>query len=172
MKDNSQSFIRTNFRIRVPQVRVIGNDGAQIGVMATADALKLAQEQSLDLVEINPKTTPPVCKIIDFGKWKYEEKKKQSEARKNQKSSELKEITLRPKTEENDLSHKLASARTFLEEGNNVKLTVRFRGREVTHPQYGEERLKWLIERLKDISTSQSQITMEGKIMSVTVLAK
>jgi len=172
MKDNSQSFIRTNHRIRVPQVRLIGSDGVQIGVMATQEALRLAQDQGLDLVEINPKSAPPVCKIIDFGKWKYEEKKKLAEARKNQKTSELKEITLRPKTEENDLNHKLASAKTFLEEGNNVKLTVRFRGREVTHPQYGEERLRWLIERLKEVSSGQTSITMEGKTMSVTVNAK
>lgn len=141
-KENTQSFVRTNNRIRVPQVRLIGSDGSQIGIMATYEALKLAQEESLDLVEINPKASPPVCKIVDYGKFKYDEKKKQAEARKNQKSSELKEITLRPKTEENDLEHKLASAKSFLEEGDNVKFTVKFRGREITHPQIGEDKLR------------------------------
>lgn len=172
MKENQQTFIRINNRIRVPQVRVIGSDGSQIGVLATYEALKLAQEEGLDLVEINPKAVPPVCKIIDFGKFKYEEKKKQVEARRNQKSSELKEITFRPKTEENDLNHKLASAKEFLAEGNKVKFTVRFKGREITHPQYGEDKLKWLVEQLKEVISSSTTAMMEGKTMSLTVNPK
>ena len=172
MKENTQSFIRTNSRIRVPQVRVIAEDGTQIGVLATFDAIRMAQEQGLDLVEINPKGVPPVCKIVDFGKFKYEEKKKQTEARKNQKNNDLKEISFRPKTEENDLNHKLANAKEFLEDGNKVKFTVRFRGREVTHPQYGEEKIKWLLEQLKDLIGTSTPISMEGKTMSVMVNPK
>lgn len=172
MKENTTPFIRTNFRIKVPQVRVIGSDGAQIGIMATNDALKLAQSEGLDLVEINPKGQPPVCKIVDFGKFKYEEKKRQAEARKNQKASELKEITFRPRTDDNDLNHKLASAKDFLTEGHKVKFTVRFRGREITHPQYGEDKLKWLVEQLKDIIGTNTPPVLEGKTMSVMVSPK
>jgi len=169
---NSAFNHRLNNRIRVPQVRVIGSDGNQIGVLATFDALKLAQDEGLDLVEINPKTSPPVCKIIDYGKFKYEEKKKMVEARKNQKVVELKEITFRPKTDENDLQHKLQSARSFLADGNKVKFTVRFRGREVTHPQYAEEKLRWLVEQLQDQIGNSTQPLFEGKFMSLMVSPK
>src|SRR5580700_10966050 len=127
--------IRVNHRIRVPEVRVIGADGGMLGVLQTHEALRLAQSQGLDLVEVNPKTDPPVCKILDFGKYKYEEKKKAGEAKRKQTVVEIKEIKLRPKTDDHDIAFKIKSARRFLEAGHKVKFTVRFRGREITHPE-------------------------------------
>lgn len=169
---NTQSFqqrIRVNFQIKVPQVRVIQEDGASLGVMPTKDALKLAQDQGLDLVEINPKSSPPVCKIYNYGKFKYEEKKKLAENRKKQKSQELKELTFRPNTDLNDLNHKLSSAKEFIKDGHKVKFTVRFRGREVTHPQIAEEKLLWIVQQLNGMIVSESPILLEGKLMHMTV---
>lgn len=165
----TQYKIRINNHIRVPQVRVVLEDGTSAGVMATKDALKMAFDQGLDLIEINPKTVPPVCKIVDYGKFKYEEKKKQSEMKKNQKVQELKEITFRPVTDENDLNHKLQTAKGFLEDGNKVKFTIRFRGREIVHPEVGADKLNWLLDQLKDLISTPSPISLEGKFMSVVV---
>src|SRR5258708_11440755 len=123
-----QFQIRVNHRIRVPEVRVIGADGSMLGVMATHEALRAAQEQSLDLVEVNPKADPPVCKILDYGKFKYEEKKKTAEAKRKQTVVDVKEIKLRPKTDDHDINFKIRAARKFLEAGHKVKFTVRFRG--------------------------------------------
>lgn len=167
-----QFRIRINHYIKVPQVRVVDAEGKLIGVLATIDALKMAKEQSLDLVEINPKTFPPICKIIDFGKYKYEEKKKQNEARKNQKASELKELTFRPNTDLGDLTHKCETAKQFLVDGNKVKFTIRFRGREVTHPEVGSDKLKWLTEQLASVTGFITPISMEGKIMNITFSPK
>jgi len=160
--------IRTNFQIRVPQVRVLDNDGNNLGVMNTREALKLAQEQSFDLVEINPRSTPPVCKIMDYGKFKYEEKKKAQVAKKNQQIQELKELTFRPNTDYNDLAHKLEQAKGFLADGNKVKFTIRFRGREIAHPDLGKDKLNWILQELSGLVTP-SQIFLEGKIMNMTV---
>lgn len=165
----NQYKVRVNNFIKVPQVRVILADGTTVGVMATRDALKMALDQGLDLVEINPKSLPPVCKIIDYGKFKYDEKKKQSEAKKNQKIQELKEITFRPSTDENDLNHKVVTARGFLEEGDKVKFTIRFRGREIVHPEEGKDRILWILEQLKDLISTPPAISMEGKFMSIVV---
>lgn len=164
--------IRVNNRIRVPQVRVVGADGSMVGVLNTYEALALAKSAGLDLVEVNPKASPPICKILDYGKFKYEEKKKQNVARKNQKSSELKEITLRPKTEANDLAHKVSSALGFLEEGNKVKFTVRFRGREITHPENGRVKLQAIAQALSELSPNVGPIVLEGKHMSMIVSPK
>lgn len=164
-----QNNVRVNNYIRVPQVRVVLSDGSSPGVMQTREALKLAQEQGLDLVEINPKAFPPVCKIIDFGKFKYEEKKKVAESKKNQKNSELKEITFRPTTDENDLKHKLESAKQFLSDGNKVKFTIRFRGREITHPEVAKEKLDWITNQLNGLILSSPQVTLEGKFMWLIV---
>jgi translation initiation factor IF-3 len=160
---------RINSYIRVPQIRVILNDGTNAGVMNTYEALKLAKEQSLDLVEINPTAVPPVCKIMDYGKFKYEEKKKQQAAKKTQQTQELKEITFRYATDDNDLSHKLERAKEFLAEGDRVKFTVRFRGREVTHPQVGREKIEWLLLQLTGLIIANPPINMEGKFMSTIV---
>ncbi|CAM6006395.1 unnamed protein product [Sphagnum balticum] len=165
----NQQRIRTNHQIRIPQVRVILSNGENAGVMNTRDALKLAQDEGLDLIEINPRAVPPVCRIFDYGKMKYEEKKKAQAAKKNQVVQELKELTFRPTTDDNDLNHKLAQAKEFLAEGNKVKLTVRFRGREVTHPQIGRDKIEWLLKELTGLIQTNPQINLEGKFMSVIV---
>jgi translation initiation factor IF-3 len=161
--------IRVNRYIRVPQVRVVLEDGSSAGVMNTYDALKMAQDQGLDLVEINPKATPPVCKIVDYGKYKYEEKKKQSADKKKQAVQEMKELTFRPNTDENDLNHKLVQAKEFLAEGNKVKFAVRFRGREITHSNIGKEKLEWILKELNGLVQTNPQISLEGKIMWMIV---
>lgn len=161
--------IRINRFIKVPQVRVILDDGYSAGVMNTYDALKMAQDQGLDLVEVNPKAIPPVCKIVDYGKYKYEEKKKLSSDKKKQSTQELKELTFRPNTDENDLNHKLVQAKSFLTEGNKVKFTVRFRGREIVHAKIGREKLEWILKELDGLIGLNPQISLEGKIMSMIV---
>lgn len=171
-KTNIQVRIRINHQIRVPQVRVILEDGTSPGVISTREALQMAKDYNLDLVEINPKAIPPVCKILDYGKYKYDEKKKTAAAKKTQKQSELKELTFRPNTDEHDLSHKLELAKEFLTEGNKVKFAIRFRGREITHPQIGRDKLEWLLQQLAPLLTGTSIINMEGKIMSMTVSPK
>lgn len=171
MQNNNavQYRVRVNKYIRIPQIRVILEDGSSPGIMETKDALKLAQDQGLDLVEINPKAVPPVCKILDYGKFKYEEKKKLSEAKKNQREQELKEITFRPNTSENDLSHKLVQVKSFLEEGNRVKFTIRFRGREITHPQVGRDKLDWIVKELTGLIAPVTGVSLEGKFMTMIV---
>jgi translation initiation factor IF-3 len=168
-QNNTQFRLRKNQQIRVPQVRLILSDGENGGVMATKDALKLAQDEGLDLIEINPRAAPPVCKIGDLGKMLYEEKKKQQAAKKNQQIQELKELTFRPNTDENDLNHKLEQAKGFLEDGNRVKFTVRFRGREITHSNIGREKLEWIVQQLQGLITDKSQISLEGKFMWLIV---
>lgn len=163
---------RINRYIRVPQIRVILADGSNGGIMNTQDALKLAQDQSLDLIEINPKAIPPVCRIADHGKLKYEEKKKAQAAKKNQVVQELKELTFRPNTDENDLNHKLEQAKEFLTEGNKVKFTVRFRGREITHSDLGKTKLEWILAQLQGLITDKPQISLEGKFMFMVVSPK
>lgn len=167
--NNNQQRIRTNRQIRIPQIRVVGADGENLGVMNTYDALKMAQDQSLDLVEINPRSTPPVCKIMDFGKYKYEEKKKAAAARANQQSQELKEITFRPNTDTNDLAHKVEQAKQFVTDGNKVKFTIRFRGREITHPDVGKSKLEWIIKEMGALIANNPQVNLEGKFMSMIV---
>jgi len=137
--------------------------------MPTSEALKAAEGRGLDLVEVNPKSIPPVCKILDFGRYKYEEKKRQSEAKRKQTIVELKEVKLRPKTDDHDLQVKVRSARRFLESGNKVKFTVRFRGREITHPQRAQMQLDWLVEQLTDLANVEQRAQMEGRTMSAIV---
>jgi translation initiation factor IF-3 len=161
--------VRINQHIRVPQIRVVLADGTNAGIMNTYDALKQAKDQSLDLVEINPKAIPPVCKIMDYGKFKYEEKKKQNAAKKNQQIQELKELTFRPNTDENDLAHKLAQAKGFLEDGDRVKFTIRFRGREITHTNIGKDKLDWIIKELGSMIQPNPPMNLEGKFLSMIV---
>jgi translation initiation factor IF-3 len=168
-RDSRGPQIRVNHRIRVPEVRVVLDDGSQLGVMPTSEALKAAEQRGLDLVEVNPKSMPPVCKILDFGKYKYEEKKRASEAKRKQTIVELKEVKLRPKTDDHDLQVKVRSARRFLESGNKVKFTVRFRGREITHPQRAQMQLDWLVEQLQDLANVEQRPQMEGRTMSAIV---
>ncbi len=139
------------------------------GVLETHDAQRMAREAGLDLVEVNPKAYPPVCKIMDFGKFKYEEKKRTNEAKKRQAIVELKEIKLRPKTDVHDLEVKINHARRFLEEGNKVKITCRFRGREITHPEAAEKQLMAVVDRTKDLAMVELTPRMEGRNMTLVM---
>ncbi len=161
--------VRINHHIRAYEVRVIAADGSNLGVMATRDALKLAKDQNLDLVEINGKSSPPIVKLMDYGRYKYDEKKKAQSSKKNQQVQELKEITFRPNTDENDLRHKLTQVKGFLSEGHRVKFTIRFRGREVTHADIGQDKLKWILQELEGQILPNPQVNMEGKFMSMVV---
>jgi translation initiation factor IF-3 len=164
--------IRINHRIRVPEVRVIGPDGGMLGVMTTDEARKVAQEMGLDLVEVNPKAEPPVCKLLDFGKYKYEEKKKAREAKRKQTSVDIKEIKFRPKTDQHDFAFKVRAARRFLENGNKVKFTVRFRGREITHPEKAQEQLDHVVRDCEDLANVEMRPIMEGRTMTLLVAPK
>ena len=172
-RQNQRQFqIRVNHRIRVPEVRVIAADGSMLGVLGTQEAMRMAQEQGLDLVEVNPKADPPVCKILDFGKYKYEEMKKAGEAKRKQTVVEIKEIKLRPKTDDHDIAFKTKAARRFLEAGHKVKFTVRFRGREITHPEKAQEQLTLLIQGTEDLANVETRAMMEARAMTVLVAPK
>jgi translation initiation factor IF-3 len=164
--------IRINQRIRVPEVRVIGKDGEMLGVLQTQEALRRAQEQGLDLVEVNPKAEPPVCKILDFGKFKYDEKKKATEAKRKQSVVEIKEIKLRPKTDDHDLEFKTRAASRFLEAGHKVKFTVRFRGREITHPEKAQEQLDWIVQQCEATANVEVRPAMEQRTMTLLMAPK
>jgi translation initiation factor IF-3 len=148
---------------------VIGADGGMLGIMQTHDAKRLAREQNLDLVEVNPKANPPVCKIMDFGRFKYEEKKKLADAKKRQTKVELKEVKLRPKTDDHDIDFKTKHIRRFLEEGNKVKITVRFRGREITHPETASRQIDVIIKAVEDIAAIEQPPRMEGRAMTAII---
>jgi translation initiation factor IF-3 len=150
-------------------VRVIAADGGQVGIVPTHEALRMAEEQGLELVEVNPRAVPPVCKIMDFGKFKYETSKKEKASRKHQSTIVLKEIKLRPKTDVHDLEVKISHARRFLEEGNKVKITCRFRGREITHPEAAEKQLHVVVDRTKDLATVELTPRMEGRNMTLVM---
>src|SRR5580700_4780657 len=164
--------IRINQRIRVPEVRVIGDTGEMLGILPTQEALRRAQEKGLDLVEVNPKAEPPVCKILDFGKFKYDEKKKAREAKRKQTVVEIKEIKLRPKTDDHDINFKIKAARRFLEAGHKVKFTVRFRGREITHPEKAQEQLTVVVSGTEDLANVETRAMMEARAMTVVIAPK
>ncbi|WP_338269278.1 translation initiation factor IF-3 [Corallococcus caeni] len=156
---------RTNRRIRAREVRVVGSDGSQLGVMTIEAALEKARSESLDLVEVSPMAKPPVCKIMDYGKFKYEEKKKASDAKRTQVVIQLKEVKLRPKTEEHDYEFKVRNTRRFIEEGNKAKVVIQFRGREITHKELGSAILDDVIKDLKDVAVAEQLPRMEGRQM-------
>ena len=160
-----------NEQIREREVQVIDEDGKKLGVMNTFDAIDMALDKKLDLVLVSPNTTPPVCKIMNYGKYKFEQAKKEKEARKNQKVTETKEIRITPNIEEHDFGFKCKNARKFLEDGNKVKITVRFRGRELNYVKLGEENLNKFIEELSDIATVEKKPILEGKNLFI-ILAK
>ncbi len=167
-RDTRAPQIRVNHRIRVPEVRVVLEEGGvMLGVMSTQQALREAEQRGLDLVEVNPKAAPPVCKILDFGKFKYEEKKRARDAKRKQTVVEVKELKLRPKTDDHDLDVKLRAARRFIEAGNKVKFTVRFRGREIAHPQRAQMQLDWLRAKADDLATVEQPPSMEARAMSL-----
>jgi translation initiation factor IF-3 len=166
-----EAGLRINHRIRVPAVRVLAEE-EQLGVMPTHEALRLAEERGLDLVEISPRAFPPVCRIMDYGKYKYEEAKKKQQARKRASTVETKEIKFRPKTEEHDMAFKVKHVRRFVETGNKVRLAVVFRGREITHPQTGMNVLNRVVEMCNDISTVETTPNMEGRRMIMLITPK
>ena len=158
-----------NHNIRISPVRVIGPDGDQIGVMETDEARAKAVELGLDLVEINPRVRPPVCRIIDYGKHKYEMKKQANAAKKKQSKTELKQIKLRPKTDTHDLAVKAKHARRFLEDGNKVQLEVRFRGRENAHPETGKMVLDRIMAELVDVAKLERAAKYENRTMTMMI---
>lgn len=163
MPPPSKDEHRINERIRVPQVRLIDEEGTQHGIVPTFEALKMARERGLDLMEVSPNAVPPVCKICDYGKFKYEKKKKDHEARRKQTVIKVKEVQLRPRTDEHDLEYKFKNIRTFLEDGDKAKITMMFRGREVTYVDQGHKMMKQLAEMVADIATVEATPKLEGK---------
>ena len=161
-----------NEQIRDKEVRVIGADGEQLGIMSSRDAFKLAQEAELDLVKIAPKAQPPVCKIIDYGKYRYEQARKDKEAKKKQKTIEIKEIRISPNIDTNDLNTKVNNAKKFISKGNKVKVTLRFRGREMTHVQQSKHILDDVAEMLKDVASVEKPAKLEGRNMSMVLTEK
>ncbi|NVK31738.1 MAG: translation initiation factor IF-3 [Gammaproteobacteria bacterium] len=157
--------IRRNREITARDVRLIGADGEQIGVVSTRDALSRAEDEGLDLVEISPNAEPPVCKIMDFGKFMFEQQKKASAARKNQKQMQVKEIKFRPGTDEGDYKVKLKKLMSFLEDGDKVKITLRFRGREMAHRELGLELLNRVQADLDELGTVEQRPQLEGRQM-------
>jgi len=160
---------RVNERIRVAEIRLIGADGENIGVVPPARGLELAQEAGLDLVEISPNATPPVCKIMDLGKFKYEQQKREAEARKKQKIIEIKEIKFRPGTDTHDYDVKMRSVMKFLAEGDKVKITLRFRGREMAHQQLGLELLNRVAADIGEAGKVESMPKLEGRQMIMMI---
>ena len=160
---------RVNDRIRAPEIRLIGPDGQNVGVVKPEKALALAEQIGLDLVEISPNATPPVCKIMDFGKFKYEQQKRESEARKKQKTIEVKEVKFRPNTDKHDYDVKMKNVFRFLENGDKVKVTLRFRGREMAHQNLGRELLERVAEDVKEIGKVENMPKMEGRQMVMMI---
>lgn len=154
---------RVNRRIRVPEVRVILEDGEQLGVMATMDALRRAESMGMDLVEVSPMAKPPVCKIMDYGKFKYMQKRKTADAKKKQTQIEVKEVKFRPRTDIHDFEVKVNRLRKFLQEGDKGKVTVMFRGREIVHPDLGRDMLRRVADMLTQDAIIESPPRMEGK---------
>jgi len=159
--------LRINDMIRVPEVRLISADGSQAGVVSTEQAMESARESGLDLVEVSPMARPPVCKILDYGKYKFEQEKRIKESKRKQKLGKLKEIRMQPKIETHDLQFKARQVRQFLEEGNKVKVTIRFRGRELAHTEIGRDVLGRILKILVDAAVLERRPQMEGRFMSM-----
>lgn len=168
----SKENLRINDEIRAREVRVTADDGEQLGIMSSRDALALAHEKQLDLVEIAPNAKPPVCRIMDYGKYRYEQQKRDKEARKKQKTFDIKEVKLRPGIEDHDYTVKFKNAVRFLEDGDKVKVTIMFRGRELSHPELGEVLLKRMAEELKDTVVIERAPKLEGRNMIMIVAPK
>ena len=167
--------LRTNRQIRAHEVRLIDENGEQKGVMRTYDAIRMAEEAGLDLVEVSPNANPPVCKILDFGKYRYEMEKKQRDAKRNQTVIKVKEIRMQPKIDKHDLETKSKFISEFLQEGNKVKVSIRFRGRELAHPELGKDVLDRILAQLTENGVQYNLdkgAFMEGKMMSMFVSPK
>ena len=166
------SELMINEQIRDKEVRVIGEDGEQLGIMPSREALRLAEEAGLDLVKIAPTAKPPVCKIVDYGKFRYEQARKEKEARKKQKIIEIKEIRLSPNIDTNDLNTKISAARKFITKGDKVKITLRFRGREMAHMANSKHILDDFAEALSDIASIEKAPKVEGRSMTMFLTEK
>ncbi|MEM9710221.1 MAG: translation initiation factor IF-3 [Pseudomonadota bacterium] len=160
---------RVNDRIRAPEIRLIGANGENVGVVTPERAMRLAEEAGLDLVEISPNATPPVCKIMDFGKFKYETQKRESEARKKQTTITVKEVKFRPNTDTHDYDVKMRNVFKFLEKGDKVKVTMRFRGREMAHQEIGRNLLHRVAEDIKELGKVENMPKMEGRQMIMMI---
>ncbi|MBQ1603477.1 MAG: translation initiation factor IF-3 [Oscillospiraceae bacterium] len=161
-----------NEEIRDSEVRLIGSTGEQLGIMSAAQAQHIADEQGLDLVKISPQATPPVCKLMDYGKFRFEQSKREKEARKNQHVVEIKEVRMSPGIDVGDFNTKLKNAQKFLTEGNRVKVSVRFRGREMAHTEIGRDLLVRFAEQISEVSTLDKEPKMEGRSMSIFLSPK
>ncbi len=168
---NIKQELSINSQIREKEIQLIGVNGEKLGIMSTKEALEKAEEENLDLVLVAPNAKPAVCKIMNYGKYKFEQAKKEKEAKKKQKILEVKELRVTPNIEEHDFEFKSKNARKFLEDGNKVKITVRFRGREVNNAKSGENVLNKFIEKLEDVATVEKQPKLEGRNMFI-ILAK
>lgn len=163
---------KVNERIRAKEVRVIAADGEQLGIMSVPDARKAAEDVGLDLIEVAPNAQPPVCRIMDYGKFRYEQRKKSKEAQKKSKQTEIKMVRLRPNTDDHDINFKMRNARKFLEERDKVKITVIFRGRELSHPELGYELIQQVMTTLTDIATVEQKPTQEGRMLVMMLAPK
>lgn len=161
--------MRINREIRAARVRVIDKDGSQLGVIPLSEALMKAELAGLDLIEISASSDPPVCKIIDYGKYRYQQTKKERESKKSQHQVKVKEVKVKPNTDEHDLQTKLKHAREFIEKGNKVRITCTFRGREMMHPEFGERVIKKMCDDLSDIATPEAPGKLMGRSLSVTL---
>ena len=170
--NNNNKGQRVNEQIRVREVRLIDDEGNQKGIVPTLEALKMAKDKDLDLVEVSPNANPPVCKILDYGKYRFEQEKKLRESKKNQKVLKLKEIRMQPKIGPGDLDTKAKHVQEFLDEGDKVKVTIRFRGRELAHTELGYDVLQEVLKRLTSAYVIEKQPAMDGKFMSMTLAAK
>ena len=161
--------LKINKQIRAPKVRVIGSDGNQLGILGITEAIQMAENEGLDLVEIAPTATPPVCKIIDYGKFRYQQTKKEKESKKAQHQSKLKEIKVKPNIDEHDFQVKLKKARSFIEDGDKVRITCVFRGREILRAEYGQSIVARFCEGTQDIASAESPAKMFGKSLSLVL---
>jgi translation initiation factor IF-3 len=161
--------IRINRQIRAEEVRVINPDDEQLGVMTVSEALRIADSLDLDLVEISPNAKPPVCKIVDYGKFKYLQKKKEQEAKKHQAVTMLKEVKLRPRTDKHDREYKMKNLRRFLEEGNKAKVTMRFRGREIVYAERAKQLMEEIATELQDVGKMEKFPTRVGRTLSMVL---
>jgi len=161
-----------NREIRAPEVRVIDAEGKQAGILPVREALRLAEEQGLDLVEVAPGATPPVCRIMNYGKYKYQQSKRTQEAKKHQTIIQVKEVKIRPRTEEHDFQFKLRHVKRFLSEGDKVKISLLFRGREIAHPEFGREMLNRILEEVKDQVVMEQAPRLEGRNMVMILSPK
>lgn len=168
----AQKELRINENIRVKEVRLVDHEGEQRGIVTTSEALAIAKDNGLDLVEVAPQANPPACKILNYGKYKFDLEKRKREAKKNQKVVKLKEVRMQPKIEKHDLDFKTKHVRSFLEEGNKVKVTIRFRGRELAHTELGKVVLDKVLVLLEESYILDKRATMEGRTMSMILSPK